>query len=270
MWSGRWLRVRGGVMRGESAAVCCEGVTLAHGRRVVLSDISLSVPAGSFVGLFGPNGAGKTTFLRAVLGLVRPVSGEILVDGVPVRRGHVAAGYLPQMRVPAGLTLTGRDFLESGWRGALWGLPWVSARGRAAIEAALEAVDAVSLAGRRMGALSGGERQRLLIAQALVGMPRLLLLDEPLASLDPVRMRETALLLRDVARRHGMTVICSAHDINPLMGVMDRVLCFAGGRARTGVPEEVVTGPVLSALYGAPVEVCRSPSGRVFVGADGF
>ncbi len=254
----------------RESAVSCHDVTLRLGNRTVLSDLSLSVGAGSFVGLFGPNGAGKTTFLRALLGLVRPVSGDITLFGQPVARGNPAIGYMPQSRTPNGAMLTGRDLLASGLSGAKWGLPWVSRGGMAEIDAALEAVDAVALGRRRLGALSGGERQRLLIAQALLGSPRLLLLDEPLASLDPARMREVALLLRNVARRRGMTVICSAHDINPLIGVMDTVLCLARGRARIGPVDEIVTEPVLSELYGVPVEVCHAPSGRVLVSADGL
>lgn len=254
----------------RGSAVCCRGVTLEVGGHAILSDISLTVEAGSFVGLFGPNGAGKTTFLRALLGLVQVESGDITLFGDAVTRGSRSIGYMPQSRTPNGATLTGRDLLASGFDGGKWGVPWVSRAGYAEIEAVLEAVDAVSLADRRLGSLSGGERQRLLIAQALLGSPRLLLLDEPLASLDPARMREMALLLRDVARKREMTVICSAHDINPLMGVMDTVLCLAGGRARIGPVDEVVTSEVLSALYGAPVEVCHAPSGRVLVSADGL
>ncbi|GBR03741.1 metal ABC transporter ATP-binding protein [Acetobacter oeni] len=252
------------------AAVSCHDVTLAIGGRTVLSDVCLSVEAGSFVGLFGPNGAGKTTFLRALLGLVPVLSGEMTLFGASVTRGNRGVGYMPQSRTPNGGMLTGRDLLASGLSGEKWGLPRVSREGSAEVEAALEAVDAASLGGRRLGSLSGGERQRLLIAQTLLGSPRLLLLDEPLASLDPVRMREVALLLREVARKRGMTVICSAHDISPLMGVMDTVLCLVRGRARIGPVDEVVTGPVLSELYGAQVEVCHAPSGRVLVSADGL
>lgn len=254
----------------DTPAIACEGVTLERDGRTVLADVSLTIPQGCFVGLFGANGSGKTTFLRALLGLLPPTQGRITVMGQPPAQAACHVGYMPQVRTPAGASLTGYDLLGSGIRGDRWGLPWLRASDRTAIEEALEAVDATAFAARRLGELSGGERQRLLIAQALIGNPRLLLLDEPLASLDPVRMRDVAERIGAIARARGMTVICSAHDLNALTGVMDSVLYVARGHARLGPVDEVVTSASLSALYGAPVEVCRSPSGRILVAADGL
>lgn len=249
-------------------AVVCDSLTIPRGARTVLSHVSLTVERGCFVGLFGPNGAGKTTFLRALLGLVPVSEGALRVLGDLPGRRRRDIGYMPQSRGETGASLTGWDLLASGMSGTRWGVPVLSPADRAAIEEALDAMDATSLAARRLGEMSGGERQRLLVAQALIGYPPLLLLDEPLASLDPVRMREAAARLGAIARRRGMTVICSAHDINALMGVMDSVLYVARGQARLGHVDEVMTGDCLSALYDAPVEVCRSPSGRLLISAD--
>ncbi|WP_243429610.1 metal ABC transporter ATP-binding protein [Acetobacter sacchari] len=250
------------------AAVSCQALSIGHGERVVLQAASFSIPAGSFVGLLGPNGAGKTTFLRALLGLTPVRSGELHVFGASPVCGDSNVGYMPQSRTPIRVSLTGRDMLASSLHGERWGLPLARAEGARRIDEALHAADAQDLAERRIDALSGGELQRLRLAQALLSAPRLLLLDEPLASFDPVRMREAALQIREVARRAGATVICSAHDIDPLLGVMDSVLYIARGRARLGSVDEVITSSALSDLYGAPVEVYRSPRGRVFVSAD--
>lgn len=254
----------------QDDAVRCEDVTLARGGREILTDVSFSIPQGAFVGLFGPNGAGKTTLLRALLGLEDLTHGHITVLGDVPRARIAQIGYMPQSRSANGASLTGWDLLASGMSGTRWGIPRLTGEDRRAIQEALDAVDATPLAARRLGSLSGGERQRLLIAQALIGWPALLLLDEPLASLDPVRMRDVAERLGQIARQRGMTVICSAHDVNALMGVMDSVLYVARGRARLGRVDEVMTTESLSALYGAPVEVCRAPSGRLLVSADAF
>ena len=232
----------------------------------VLSGVDLSLAQGEFVGLFGANGAGKTTLLRALLGLVRPLAGSVEVLGATAAPGQAGVGYLPQARGEEVPAVLGWDVLAASVRGARFGLPFVGQADRAAIGAALDAVDARRLSARRLNALSGGERQRVLIAQALLGAPRVLLLDEPLSGLDPRHQGEVARMLRRVQLQFGLTVVCSAHDVNVLLPVMDRVLYLGGGGAALGAVDEVVTGPVLSRLYGAPIEVVRA-GGRVFVSA---
>lgn len=249
-------------------AVEVSHVTLARGGQVVLNDISFVVPQGSFVGVLGANGAGKTTLFQGLLGLAPARTGGLRVKGQPVHRGNAAVGYMPQMRKLVGGQLSGWSMVAAARKGQKWGLPWCGRAGRAAVEAALAAVDAQDLAHKPVEALSGGQRQRLLLAQALLDDPSVLLLDEPLASLDPARMRETALRIHALAKSRNMTVLMSAHDINPLMGVMDHVLYLARGKALLGTVDEVVTTKALSALYGAPVEVVRA-GGRVFVVAEG-
>ncbi|MCG0997942.1 metal ABC transporter ATP-binding protein [Acetobacter persici] len=249
-------------------SICLKDVTLARGGRVVLSQISLAIPQGSFVGVLGANGAGKTTLFHALLGLEPAVQGTLSVNGQPVRRGNRAVGYMPQMRKLVGGQFTGWSMVASALHGQRWGLPWYCRAGRAAVDAALAAVDAQDLAQRPVSALSGGERQRLLLAQTLLDDPSVLLLDEPLASLDPARMRETVERIHTLARTRKMTVLMSAHDINPLLGMMDHVLYLARGRALLGTVEEVITTKALTALYGAPVDVVRA-GGRVFVVAEG-
>ena len=125
-------------------------------------------------------------------------------------------------------------------------------------------VGATALARRPLGDLSGGERQRLLLSQALLGRPKLLLLDEPLISLDPTHQRGVVALVSRLQRDLGLAVLFSAHELNPLLNAIDRVLYVGGGRAVLGTVDEVITGPVLSRLYGSPIEVLRMGR-RIFV-----
>ncbi len=241
----------------QTGAVELSGVTLALAGRTILADITLAADIGAFIGVLGPNGAGKTTLLRAILGLVRPAHGTIRVLGRPAQRGNPAIGYMPQLRAPPPLRLTGRAFVAAAARGHRWGLARPDAADRRDVDRVLGLTDATALAARPLAELSGGERQRVLLAQSLLGQPRLLLLDEPLMSLDPRHQAGIVALVRDVARHLGITVLFSAHDLAPLLGTLDRVLYLGSTRAAIGTVDDVVTSPVLSRLYGAPIEVLR-------------
>ena len=250
-------------------AVELQNATLRIGGRTVLRDVSLAVRPGEFIGVLGPNGSGKTTLMRAVLGLCPPVSGTIRVFGEAPRRGDAAIGYLPQTRtVIPDLRMRGLDFIGSSLNGHRWGLPAHDAAAHRAIGEALEAVGARELATRPLSEMSGGERQRLLLAQALIGHPKLLLLDEPLIMLD-ARHQEVAIdVVRRICRERGVTVLFSAHELNQLIHAVDRVLYLGHGQAALGSIDEVVTAPVLSRLYGAEIEVVRA-AGRIFVMSRG-
>ncbi|MBV9801547.1 MAG: ATP-binding cassette domain-containing protein [Solirubrobacterales bacterium] len=238
--------------------------TLALGGRTVLSGISFALGEGEFVGVLGPNGSGKTTLMRAILGLVRPSRGAIQVLGRPAARGSAAIGYVPQVRSTATSRLSGRDVVAAAASGHRWGLPVLGPSARHDVDRVLDLVGATALAARPLADLSGGERQRVLLAQALLGRPRLLLLDEPLISLDPNHQRGVVELVRRVQRALGITVLFSAHELNPLLGALGRVLYLGSGHAALGTVEEVITGPVLSRLYGSEIEVVRLGS-RIFV-----
>jgi zinc/manganese transport system ATP-binding protein len=235
----------------------------------VLSDVSLAIRAGEFIGVLGPNGAGKTTLMRAILGLLPPSAGTIRVFGHAPQRGDRTIGYLPQVRtVLPDLRVRGLDFIASSLNGERWGVPSLAATDRRMIEATLDAVGARDLARRALSDMSGGERQRLLLAQALIGSPKLLLLDEPLISLDQ-RHQEVAInVVRKICRERGITVLFSAHELNQLLGTLDRVLYLGNGQAVLGTVEEVITAPVLSRLYGTEIHVVRA-DGHIFVMSRG-
>ena len=252
-----------------TAAVELENATLRIGGRTVLRDVSFAVRPGEFIGVLGPNGSGKTTLMRAVLGLCPPVAGSLRVFGAEPHRGDPAIGYLPQTRtVIPDLRVRGLDFIGASLAGHRWGLPAHDSAGRRMIGEALDAVGARELATRPLSEMSGGERQRLLLAQALIGNPKLLLLDEPLIMLD-ARHQEVAIdVVRKVCRERGITVLFSGHELNQLLGAIDRVLYLRNGQAVLGAIDEVVTGPVLSRLYGAEIEVVRA-GGHIFVMSRG-
>lgn len=245
------------------------GVTLAFGARTILANVDLAIRDNEFIGVLGPNGSGKTTLMRAILGLLPPSAGAIRVLGRPVARGNPAVGYMPQTRGALDhLRLTGWDFVASGANGHRWGLPLLDRTARREVAWVLERVAATELARRPLAETSGGERQRLLLAQALLGRPRLLLLDEPLISLDPHHQSAVVELTRTLQQDLGIAVLFSAHELNPLLGALDRVLYLGRGQAALGTVDEVITGLVLSRLYGSDIEVVKV-NGRIFVMSGG-
>jgi zinc/manganese transport system ATP-binding protein len=253
-------------------AITLSGAAASRGGAAVWSGVDLSIGRGEFVAVLGPNGAGKSTFLDAVLGLLPLTAGGISVLGEAPRAARARIGYLPQRRsFDRSTRVRGLDVVRLGLDGARWGLPLpaaLSASARAANAKVAEVVDLVgasAYAERPIGTLSGGEQQRLLIAQALVRDPLMLLLDEPLDSLDLPNQAAVAALVQRICREQGVTVVLVAHDVNPILGYLDRVVYFAGGRGVEGRPREVIRADVLSELYGSPIEVLETKSGRLIV-----
>lgn len=256
-------------MSAQPAVVEAEDLAGGYAGRTAWSGATFRIAQGEFVAVLGPNGGGKSTLLRMLLGLLPPQRGRLDVLGEPPRRGSPHIGYVPQARnLDPGAAVRGVDIVGLGFDGHRWGVgvPGAARREkRSRVGAALDACDATAYAGRRVGQMSGGERQRLLLAQALVGEPSLLLLDEPLANLDVRNEASMVELIARVARERGIAVLLVAHDLNPLRRVIDRVCYVAGGGVAIGTPDDVVTGPVLSRLYGAAVEVLSDSRGRRFV-----
>jgi len=241
------------------------GVSVSLSGRQILDDVSFSVGAGQFTGLIGPNGAGKTTLLRVILGLQRPSAGTVAVGGQPRSRRNPLVGYVPQkVLLDPDMPMRARDLVALGADGHRFGVPVRSRARREAVAEMLHAVDADRFADARVGLLSGGEQQRVLIAQALISRPRLLLLDEPLANLDLRSGQEIVSLLTRISREQQVAVLLSAHEMNPLLPVMDRVVYIAGGRAASGPADQVIRAEVLSSLYGYHVDVLHV-HGRVLV-----
>jgi zinc/manganese transport system ATP-binding protein len=253
-----------------------DGVGVRLGGRQILSDVGFDIRPGEFAGIIGPNGAGKTTLLRVILGLIPASSGRITLDGDSERHGErdggpgrrpsgTVVGYVPQkLNIDPDVPLRARDVVSLGLDGHRLGFAFPSRQRRELVEAALTDVGAQGYANARVGELSGGEQQRVMIAHALIGRPKLLLLDEPLANLDLASEQDIVTLLGKLAREQDIAVLLSAHDMNPLVNVMDRIIYVANGKVAVGATDEVVTTEGLSALYGHHVDVLHV-HGRIVV-----
>src|SRR3989440_1768121 len=257
---------------GPTPVIQVEDAAVALGGRTIWQEVRLSVQPGEFLAILGPNGAGKSTLLKAILGLIPLSHGTITVLGQPTRRGHAAIGYVPQRRhFEADVRVRGRSIVRLGLDGRNWGLPLPFLQRGKARQAALRVQEAIDLVGagayadRPIGELSGGEQQRLLIAQALVTQPRILALDEPLDSLDLRNQQGVAGVIRLISRETGAAVLLVAHDINPILPAVDRVVYIAHGQVAVGTPEEVITTTTLSRLYDTPIEVLRASDGQSVV-----
>jgi zinc/manganese transport system ATP-binding protein len=253
----------------SSVVIQAEEAAVVLGRRTIWDGVSLSVQSGEFLAILGPNGAGKSTLLKAILGLIPLAAGHIAVLGAPARRGNPAIGYVPQRRhFDADVRIRGCDIVRLGVDGNKWGLPmpFLNHREREKrVQEAIELVGAAAYADRPIGELSGGEQQRLLIAQALVTRPRILALDEPLDSLDLRNQQGVANVIRQISHETGATVLLVAHDVNPILHALDRVIYVARGQVAVGTPTEVITTETLSRLYTTPIEVLHTSDGRIVV-----
>lgn len=250
------------------------GAAAVLGGRAIWRDVTFSLMPGEFVAVLGPNGAGKSTLVKAILGLLPLADGEVRILGGNPGSSRRRVGYLPQRRsFDPGVRIRGVDMVRLGLEGTRWGVPlpgrrrW-SARAKQDAERVEELIDLVgagAYAREPIGRLSGGEQQRLLIAQALVHRPRLLLLDEPLDSLDLPNQSAVAALVASISRSEGVSTLLVTHDVNPVLAYLSGVVYLAGGRAVSGSVEQVITTRVLSGLYGAAVEVLRTSDGRLAV-----
>jgi zinc/manganese transport system ATP-binding protein len=250
------------------------GAAVRLGGRQVFGDVDLHVDPGQLVAVLGSDGAGKSTLMRVILGLIRLEAGSVTVMGQTPAQARSAIGYLPQRHgFDSSTRIRGVDLVRLGVDGARWGLPIpLTKRARqrhkaesARVEQTIALVGATNYAHRPIGGLSGGEQQRLLIAQALVRDPHLLILDEPLDSLDLPNQAAIAALLAHICATRKVSVLLVAHDVNPLLPYLDQVIYMAGGRARTGAPNQVISSSTLSDLYGAPIEVLETKDGRLVV-----
>jgi zinc/manganese transport system ATP-binding protein len=245
-----------------------EGIDVSIDGREILRDVNFRIDHGEFTGLIGANGSGKTTLFRVILGLQAAAGGRVTVHGETLQRSNRSIGYVPQkVLFDPDMPIRARDLVALGVDGNRYGFARRTRANHVAVDEMLHAVDAQDFADRKVGGLSGGEQQRVLIAHALVSQPELLLLDEPLANLDPGSVQEIIGLLHRVATQQHVAIFLSAHEMNPLLPVMDRVVYVANGRVASGTTDEVVRPDVLSSLYGHHVDVIRV-HGRVLVVAE--
>ncbi len=252
----------------DNSLIVAENLSAGYPSKIIWKDANFSIGRGEFVAVLGPNGAGKTTLFRMLLGLTQPTGGSLTVFGNMPRRGNSRIGYVPQQHpIDEETGVEALQLVRLGLDGNHWGIG--SSKGIDEAYEALQVVGAQELAHRPLGLLSGGEQQRIFLAEALIGKPDLLLLDEPLANLDMRREANFVQLINDVVRSRNVTVLLIAHNINPLLPVLDRVIYVANGNVTDGKPSEVLTSQSLTDLYGIPIEVLKDSRGRIaIVGMD--
>jgi len=250
----------------QTRIITADDLTVGYRDNIVWKDANFSIDHGEFVAIIGPNGAGKTTLIKLLLGLQRPIRGNINVFGAPPHRGNARIGYVPQRHaIDSEMTIEALEMVRLGLSGKRWGMSFLSQDDREAAMNALKAVGAEGLAHRSLGVLSGGELQRVFLAEALVSEPELLLLDEPLSNLDIRREHELVHVIDCIVRSRNVTALLIAHNINPLLPVLDKVIYIANGKVKIGKPEEVLTSESLTELYGTPVEVLHDSKGNLAV-----
>lgn len=247
---------------------------VVRGRRQLWSGLNLTIIPGEFVAILGPNGIGKSTLLQVILGSVPLAEGQAQVLGGPPGRANKQIGYLPQRRgFDPSLRVRGRDIVRLGLDGHRWGLPlpgWLPGReprrdAAARVDEVVDLVGAGRYADRPIGELSGGEQQRLLIAQALAPAPELLLLDEPLDSLDLPNQAAVATLIAGISRTQRVAVMMVMHDVNPVLAHLDTAVYLAHGGSLIGPARSVITSAALTELFGTPIEVLNAADGRLIV-----
>lgn len=245
-------------------------VSAERGGRIIWSESTFDVEAGRFVAVIGPNGSGKTTLLQVILGLLGPASGSVRVFGRAPGTQNDEIGYVPQnYDANANEAIRARDAVLLGLTGRRWGFGRTSAADRARVEEALGWVDAVGIADRRLSDLSGGQRQRIALAGALVAQPKMLILDEPLASLDVRNQHEIVAVLGRLKRELGVTVLVVAHDLNPLLGVLDSAIYLLDGHAHHAALDKVVDSALLTHMYGTRIQVAHTLQGELYMRSGG-
>jgi len=249
-----------------SDMIFAQNLAAGYRDKTIWRDANFSFARGEFIAVIGPNGAGKTTLFRMLLGLQRPISGAVRIFGASPARGNPRIGYVPQRHIiDSDTNIEALELIRLGLSGKKWGFNPLVHKDRDAAYSALESVGAKELAHRPLGVLSGGELQRIFLAEALVSNPDILLLDEPLSNLDLRRETDLLHLINEAVRLRGVTALLIAHNINPLLPHLDKVVYIANGRVATGKPREVLTSESLSALYGTQVEVLQDPHGNVAI-----
>jgi zinc/manganese transport system ATP-binding protein len=253
--------------------ISAKGLAVAYNGHSVWSDANFIVNKGEFIGLLGSNGAGKTTLFQVLLGLIKPAAGSLQLLNTSPRKGSTRVGYVPQKHpIDSDSRIDALEYVRLGLMGSGSGFsrPGRAAKERQAAMEALVLVDSEALAHRPISELSGGEVQRIFLAQALISKPDLLLLDEPLANLDIRRESQLVHLIGSIVKKQNVSVILIAHDINPLLTEIDRIIYIANGKVAAGKAEKVITSRGLSKLYNSPIEVIRDSKGRVAVfGTEG-
>jgi iron complex transport system ATP-binding protein len=249
-------------------AVLVKQLQVSYGRQPVLRDLSIEVAEGAFFIIIGPNSSGKTTLLRALAGAVQPRQGQVEIWGAPVAHFSKKAlarliAVVPQ-RVATDIPFTVKEVVLMGRSPHVGWLGLEQAKDLELAEEAMAFTNVAHLAGRPLPQLSGGELQRVIIARAICQQPRLILLDEPTAALDPAHQVAIMDLMAQLQQERGLTVVMVSHDLNLAAMYGEQLLLLKEGKTvKSGRPADVLTYELLEQTYGCPVLVDTNPLGQV-------
>lgn len=240
----------------EVRAVEFSDVSSGYEGKPVFSGLSLEIPTGGFVGIVGPTGCGKSTLLKTILGVLSPFGGTVRVLGRSAEKlAAGAVGYVPQLEtVDWNFPVTVEEVVTMGLYNRMGLLPWPSRNEKAQVRRLMERLDILACADHHIRDISGGQQQRTFLARALVGNPRLLVLDEPTAGID-IKTQHDVLHLLGELNRDGVTIILTTHDLNAVAAHLPLVICFNQAIIAVGPPHEVFNADVLKRTYGADVVV---------------
>ena len=232
-----------------------KAVTCGYEKQQVLTDVSLTIMPGDFVGLLGPSGSGKTTLLRTVLGAVDLYEGEVLVNGVATTKKRPRIGYVPQLEtIDWNFPVTVQEVVMMGRTMENKLFPWYRKEEKDLAAEMMGRLGILDLADRHIRELSGGQQQRVFLARALISSPQLLLLDEPTSGVD-IKTRDDVMHLLHDLNHDGVTIIITTHEINAVAVHLPWIVCLAGRILAEGPPSEVITTEVLWLTYGAEMPV---------------
>ncbi len=240
----------------EKPLLQLSGVTLGYPGVVALTKVNFSINRGEFLGIIGPNGSGKSTLLKGILGLIKPLGGDIFLFGSKIRNRDIRKkiGYIPQKsKSEASFPASVKEVVMMGLYSQIGWLRRPQRIHYQLVEQSLDRVGMADLCDRPIGELSGGQYQKVMIARALVNNPELLVLDEPTAAVDISAQRSILELLEKLNQEQGMTALMVSHDINEIVHFCDRILLLNNKVCAFGTPSEVLTKENLKSVYGARI-----------------
>ena len=253
----------------ENVIIEAQDISVSYNQKYIIKDGSFKINKNTLNVILGPNGSGKSTLFKVLLGLKKIDSGIIKIFNEEPKRGNKLIGYVPQSRDLEGINLRVSDFILLGYDGIKFGFRVDYKKARKNLDRVLGLVDGETLAPKSINQLSGGELQRVYLAQALIGNPKLLLLDEPLSNLDIKRENELLNLVSNLVSKNDLCVILITHDLNPIYDIVDKIIYIANNKLASGTKDQVLTNDILSKLYDSNVEVIKdNKSHKLIIGIE--
>lgn len=243
---------------GAQNCIEVKGVDFKYNKHLILNDVSFNIKCGEYVGIIGPNGGGKTTLIKIILGLLKPLRGEVKIFGYDLNqfKERFLIGYVPQkITQEAYFPATVEEIVKSGIIAKIGPLKKFTAKDNEAARKAMEATDIGKYKNELLSHLSGGEKQRVFIARALAGEPKILILDEPVAGVDAPSQEQFYQFLNSLRKESALTIIYVSHDLNFIAQQVESVLCLNRKLICNCPPKEFIKEGYLEELYGKDIKL---------------